>query len=55
MAKIIKEQSGKLYAHTKREKELVAENEQLRSEMAKLKDEKLMLARGYVPNQAGQR
>jgi hypothetical protein len=55
MAKLIKEQSNKIYEHTRREQELVAENEQLRSEIAKLKDEKLMIARGHVPNQGSNR
>lgn len=31
MAKIIKDQNNKLYTHTQREKDLLNENEQLRS------------------------
>jgi septal ring factor EnvC (AmiA/AmiB activator) len=54
MAKLIKEQNAKLYDHTRREKDLLAENEQLRSEIARLKDEKMVLARGHVPNQSSQ-
>lgn len=38
MAKFIKEQSNKIYDHTQREKELINENETLRSEIGKLKD-----------------
>ena len=50
MAKFIKEQNNKIYDHTQREKELIHENETLRSEIAKVKDEKLMIARGHAPN-----
>ena len=53
MAKLIKEQSAKIYAHTKKEEELVKENEQLRAEVVRLKDERMMMARGMVGNGNG--
>lgn len=48
MARLVKEQNAKLYDHARREKDLLAENEALRSEAARLKDEKMVLARGHV-------
>ena len=46
MGKTIREQNSKLLAHAQREKELVAENERLRAELVKAKDEKLIAMRG---------
>ena len=46
MGKTIRDQNSKLLAHAQREKELVAENETLRAQLMKAKDEKLVAMRG---------
>ena len=53
MGKTIREQNSKLLAHAQREKELVAENEKLRAELNKAKDEKLIAMRGNPGGIAG--
>lgn len=46
MATLIKHQNTKILAHAQREKDLVAQNQELREQLNRLKDQKLLLARG---------
>ena len=48
MAVIIREQSNKIYEHARKEQELTRENEDLKAELLRFKDEKMIVARGHV-------
>ena len=51
MAKIIKEQSNKIYDHINRETSLKKENQNLREELNKLKDQRLTVIRNPAVQQ----
>ena len=46
MTKFIHEQNNKMYEHKQRETDLLKENEELRAEVAKMKDQKMLAERG---------
>ena len=48
MASIIKEQSNKIYEHARKEQELSRENEELKAELMRMKDDRMMAARGQA-------
>ena len=57
MAVKIHEQSAKIYQHAQKEQDFIKENEELRAEMMRMKDDKMMNARGHTnlnQNERGQ-